>query len=153
MLKAATIWAAVTLTAVTSLGLGYALGTRPHLSGPTIAKLFSEWQSLIGALTAIFAVGATLQAGWWALSGSREQIQAAKEEQISQAENRYRSIRAVTLVNLNKITQFSTDSLRYIYEKLASINPPGCRSPSYKEFSTASRGKSARVGQPGSIVD
>ena len=124
MLKAATIWAAVILTAATSLGLGYALGTRPDLSGPTIAKLLSEWQSLIGALTAIFAVGATLQAGWWALSGSREQIQAAKNEQTSHAENRYRSIRAVTLVNLNRITQFSTDSLKYIYEELTSKDPP-----------------------------
>jgi hypothetical protein len=79
MLKAATIWAAVTLTAVTSLGLGYALGTRPDLSGPSIAKVISDWQCLFGALTAIFAMGATLQAGWWALSGAREQISAEKK--------------------------------------------------------------------------
>lgn len=122
-MKAATIWGAISLTALTSFGLGAALGSRPDFAGPTIVRFFSEWQTLIGAVTAIFAVGATLQAGWWALSGPREQIQAAKDEKIAHAENKYRSVRAITLINLNRIAQFSTDSLKYIYDLDDSIAP------------------------------
>lgn len=124
MMKAAVMWTAIILTAATSFGLGTALGTRPDFAGPTIVKFLSEWQTLIGAVTAIFAVAATLQAGWWALSGPREQIEAAKGEQIARDTNRYRAIRALTLVNLNKIEKFSRYSLKYIYNGDAQTEPP-----------------------------
>lgn len=123
-MKAAMIWFALILTALTSSGIGFALGIRPEIKALEIAKFLGEWQNLIGAFTTIFAVAATLQAGWWALSGPREQIRAAREDNIKKEERRYQSTRSITLINLNKITHFSIDALKYIYDDHGTIALP-----------------------------
>lgn len=122
-MKAATIWLAIILATSTSFAIGIALGGRPDFPTPSIVKFVGEWQSLIGAVITIFAMGATLQAGWWALSGAREQILTAKDEARIRDENRYQAVKSITLVNLNKIVRFSTESIKYIYEKKPSLDP------------------------------
>ncbi len=123
-MKPGTIWAAVLITAATCFGLGVALGSRPDFYGFMISEFFNKWQSLIGAITAIITTGATLQAGWWALSGPREQIKAAEEEQEKRDEKRYKAIRARSLLDLNQISHFSTNAIEYICsESNADIQP------------------------------
>lgn len=113
-MKTGTYWLALFLTASVTFGLGIAFGVRTDTQAASIAEFFNKWQSLIAAFVAIVAMAATLQAGWWALSGPREQIQAMEKQKVTDRENRYRAVRANVLIDLNSIIDFSKNCMYYI---------------------------------------